>query len=456
MSSQTLRVLVIDDDAFIRTVLDEELRSEGCHVAQAATGKQGLDALQNSSFDCVITDLRMPGTDGREVLRWVREHQPDVDVIVLTGYGEIQAAVDALKAGAWDFLLKSTPFEGSQVKAALAKLRTVRALKRENLALRLGGGWSGTGHIVHGVSPAWQALMELVDKIAPANAPVLIQGETGSGKELAARSLHTRSPRRDGPFLAVNCGTLKGDLLESQLFGYEKGAFTGATATKSGLIAAAAGGTLFLDEISEMSGSLQVSLLRVLDHGEYRQVGGTRTLYADSRFLAASNRDLQDLVLAGRFRDDLLYRINTVTLRVPALRERPEDIPLLADHFLRQFSAPGQPPRVFSDAAIRRLNSYNWPGNVRELRNLVERLILLSSPNRHEPISQEEVAGILPAGDAPPNQPDESIGSLQDAERSHILRILHHHGGNKTQTARTLNIDYKTLLTKLKKYGLPD
>ncbi|MBD0316099.1 MAG: sigma-54-dependent Fis family transcriptional regulator, partial [Nitrospiraceae bacterium] len=429
---------------------------EGCHVAQAATGKQGLDVLQNSSFDCVITDLRMPGTDGREVLRWVREHQPDVDVIVLTGYGEIQAAVDALKAGAWDFLLKSTPFEGSQVKAALAKLRTVRALKRENLALRLGGGWSGTGHIVHGVSPAWQALMELVDKIAPANAPVLIQGETGSGKELVARSLHARSPRRDGPFLAVNCGTLKGDLLESQLFGYEKGAFTGATATKSGLIAAAAGGTLFLDEISEMSGSLQVSLLRVLDHGEYRQVGGTRTLYADSRFLAASNRDLQDLVLAGRFRDDLLYRINTVTLRVPALRERPEDIPLLADHFLRQLSAPGQPPRVFSDAAIRRLNSYNWPGNVRELRNLVERLILLSSPNRHEPISQEEVAGILPAGDAPPNQPDDSIGSLQDAERSHILRIQHHHGGNKTQTARTLNIDYKTLLTKLKKYGLPD
>jgi len=457
MAAHVLKTLIVDDEELVRIVLADALRSDGCHVSTASSGKEGIKILQASSVDCVITDLRMPGTGGRDVLRWVREHQPDVDVIMLTGYGEVQAAVDALKAGAWDFLVKSTPFDGSQVKAALAKLRTVRALKQENLALRLGGVRSRPDPIVPGKSPAWRALMDLVDKIAPSNAPVLIEGETGSGKEVVARSLHAQSERRDGPFLAINCGAIKGDLLESELFGYEKGAFTGATAPKSGLIAAAEDGTLFLDEISEMSGPMQVTLLRVLDRGEYRQVGGTRTLYANVRFLAASNRDLQELVLAGRFRDDLLYRINTVALRVPPLRERPDDIPLLAAHFLSLLSMRGRPPCELSEGALRLLSSYHWPGNVRELRNVLERVVLLSSAEANNLIDTEELRLILPTVvSSPPAHGHDPIVSLEEVEKIHILRTLHHYGGNKTQAARTLGIDYKTLLAKLRKYGMTD
>lgn len=450
-----MRVLVIDDEELVRIVLEETLLAEGCRVTLASHGKQGLQCLQDASFDCVITDLRMPGLDGLEVLQWVREHQPDVDVIVLTGHGEVQAAVDAMKAGAWDFLVKDIPFDGSQVKAALTKLTAVRALRQENLALRLGARASAVDHMVPGTSPRWHALMSLVEKIAPAHAPVLIQGETGSGKEVVARKLHALSPRRDHPFLAVNCGAIRGELLESELFGHEKGAFTGAATAKKGLIAAAEGGTLFLDEISEMSGPMQVSLLRVLDRGEYRQVGGTRTLFANVRFVAASNRDLQDLVLAGRFRDDLLYRINTVLLRVPPLRERPEDIPLLAEHFLKTLHVPGRPQRRFSDAALTQLSSYSWPGNVRELRNVVEHLILLSAPDTTEPIGSEELAEVLPQRPvAQEARQDETLSSLEEVEKQHILRVLRAHGGNRTHASRTLGIDYKTLLAKLKKYGV--
>lgn len=450
-----LRILIIDDEELIRVVLNETLRAEGAEVTTVSSGRAGLEALQVSSFDCVITDLRMPGIDGQEILRWIREHQPDVDVIMLTGHGEVRSAVEAIKAGAWDFLAKDTPFDGQQVRAALAKLTRVRALRQENLALRLGAASSLVDQIVPGISAPWKTLIETVEKIAPANAPVLIQGETGSGKELIARLLHRLSPRGDNPFLAINCGAVSSQLLESELFGHEKGAFTGATTAKRGLIAAAEGGTLFLDELSEMSGPMQVSLLRVLDRGEYREVGGTRTLRANVRFVAASNRNLQDLVLAGRFRDDLLYRINTVTLRIPPLRERPEDIPRLAEHFLHTLQVPGVPHREFSEESLVALTSYPWPGNVRELRNVVERLILLSESNWHGPIEADELGAVLHHGPTKAESVAEgSAASLEEAEKAHILRVLQGHGGNKTQAARTLRIDYKTLLAKLRKYEL--
>ena len=452
---RAMRILVIDDEEFIRIVLEETLRREGCEVTLASGGKDGLDKLAQTSFDCVITDLRMPGVDGREVLRWARDHQPDVDVIMLTGHGEIQGAVEAMRAGASDFLVKETPFDGSQVSAALERVIKVRSLRQENLALRF-SGISWRVNFVPGTSAVWRKLMDTVNKIAPSNAPVLIQGETGSGKEVVARALHAVSPRRGQPFLAVNCGAIRGELLESELFGYEKGAFTGATVSRSGLLAAAEGGTLFLDEISEMSGAMQVSLLRVLDRSEYRQVGGTRTLQANVRFISASNRDLQDVVLAGRFRDDLLYRINTVALDVPPLRERPEDIRPLAEHFLQALQPPGRPARVFSRASLEELTRYPWPGNVRELRNVIERVVLLSGDGRPESIGAEELSAMLPQGMVKKTLPPQAMGSLEEAERGHILRVLHAHDGNKTQTARTLGIDYKTLLSKLKKYDLPE
>jgi DNA-binding NtrC family response regulator len=448
-----MKILLIDDEEFVRIALTEALQVEGCHVTATSGGKAGLDALMAASFDCVITDLRMPGTDGLAVLRWTREHQPDTDVILLTGHGDVTVAVEAMKTGAWDFLVKDIPFDPASVTAALVKLKAVRALRRENESLRR----EASRHaelMIEGTSRAWQALSDMVGKIAHSQAPVLIQGETGTGKELIARKLHEFSPRHFAPFVAVNCGAIAGELLESELFGHEKGSFTGATAATAGLIAAAEGGTLFLDEIGEMSGAMQVSLLRVLDRGEYRQVGGTRALQADVRFLAASNRDLQGLVLAGKFRDDLLYRINTITLKVPSLRERLDDIPKLADHFLQTLLCHGAPHRTFSREAFTLLTSYTWPGNVRELRNVIERLILLSPPDKREPIGEEELSVLLQpiryagALDAP-------SGSLEDTEKMHILRVLAEQQGNKTRTARFLGIDYKTLLAKLKKYGMP-
>ena len=282
---------------------------------------------------------------------------------------------------------------------------------------------------------------------------MLIQGETGSGKEVVARLLHAQSRRADGPCIAVNCGAVSRELLESELFGYEKGAFTGATTAKPGLIAAADGGSLFLDEIGEMPGPMQVSLLRFFDRNEYRPVGSTRTLRADVRIICATNRDVQDLVLQGRFRDDLLYRINTVTLLVPPLRERQADLPALAGHILTSLRVAGTTTRTLTPEALELLTTYRWPGNVRELRNVIERIVLMS-PNTG-PITREEVRQVLPQSMSSTQLHDQTELSLEEIERLHIEHILQASGGNKTKAAHRLQIDYKTLLTKLKKYNLP-
>ena len=445
-----MRTLIIDDEEYVRMVLEQALREEGCRVTAVKQGQAGIDALQAAPFDCVITDLRMPGMDGRAVLKWIAEHQPDVDVLMLTGHGDVKDAVDAIKHGAWDFLVKETPFDAGVVKAALSKLKTVRALRKENVAARHGGFTRDV--IVEGPSKAWRILKNQIAQVAPSNAPVLIQGETGSGKEVAARLLHDFSRRATGPFLAINCGAISRELLESELFGHEKGAFTGATGTKIGLIAAAEGGTLFLDELGEMPGPMQVSLLRFLDRNEYRPVGSTRTLQADVRIVGATNQDIQELVHQGRFRDDLLYRINTVTLRVPPLRERTEDLPALIDHILQTLRIPGATKRTVAKDALQRLATYAWPGNVRELRNVIERMILMSTGTG--PITHAEVEHVLPKSTSAPQTDDPAELTLDDIERRHILRVLDASGGNKTSAAKTLDIDYKTLLAKLKKFAI--
>jgi two-component system response regulator AtoC len=444
-----MRILLIDDEEFVRLVVEQALREEGCEVQSVGSGQEGLDRLRTVSFDCVITDLRMPGVDGRAILRWVKEHQPAVDVILLTGHGDVKDAVAAIKDGAWDYLGKDTPFDGGAVKAALAKLRRVQELRRENHAARLGGYRQDA--LVDGTSHSWRALKAQITQVAPSLATVLIQGETGSGKEVVARLLHAQSRRADGPCIAVNCGAVSRELLESELFGYEKGAFTGAMTSKPGLIAAADGGSLFLDEIGEMPGPMQVSLLRFLDCNEYRPVGSTRTLHADVRVICATNRDIQELVLQGRFRDDLLYRINTVTLRVPPLRDRQDDLLVLADHILKGLHMPGAATRTLMPDALTLLMKYHWPGNVRELRNVIERIVLMSPQTG--PITLEEVRQVLPP--SPPVLPhDQAHLSLDDIERLHIDRVLSASGGNKTKAAQTLQIDYKTLLAKIKKYHL--
>jgi len=445
-----MRTLIIDDEEYVRLVLEQALHEEGCQVTAVKQGQAGIDALQAAPFDCVITDLRMPGMDGRAVLKWIAEHQPDVDVLMLTGHGDVKDAVDAIKQGAWDFLVKETPFDAGVVKAALSKLRTVRALRKENLAARHGGFTRDV--IVEGPSKTWHSLKAQVAQVAPSNAPVLIQGETGSGKEVVARLLHDLSRRATGPFLAINCGAISRELLESELFGHEKGSFTGATGAKIGLIAAAEGGTIFLDELGEMPGPMQVSLLRFLDRNEYRPVGSTRTLQADVRIVGATNQDIQELVHHGRFRDDLLYRINTVTLRVPPLRERTEDFPILIDHLLQTLRIPGATKRIVGQDALQRLTAYAWPGNVRELRNVIERIVLMSPG--HGPITPNEVDQVLPKMRGSLSADDRSGMTLDDIERRHILRVLDASEGNKTAAAKTLDIDYKTLLTKLKKFAI--
>ena len=445
-----MRTLIIDDEEYVRLILEQALREEGCLVTAAKNGQAGIEALQTASFDCVITDLRMPGTDGRGVLKWIAEHQPDIDVIMLTGHGDVKDAVDAIKHGAWDFLVKETPFDAGVVKAALSKLRTVRSLRKENLAARHGGFTRDV--IVEGPSAAWRALKQQIAQVAPANAPILISGETGSGKEIVARLLHDLSRRAGGPFIAINCGAVSRELLESEFFGHEKGAFTGATGAKLGLIAAAEGGTLFLDELGEMPGPMQVSLLRFLDRNEYRPVGSTRTLQADVRIVGATNQDIQELVHQGRFRDDLLYRINTVTLHVPPLRERTEDFPALIDHILQTLRIPGATKRTLGPDAFRRLTAYAWPGNVRELRNVIERIVLMSQTQG--PITPDEVDRALPKLRGQVSTDDLSGMTLDDIERIHILRVLDACKGNKTVAAKTLDIDYKTLLTKLKMFEI--
>jgi DNA-binding NtrC family response regulator len=355
-----------------------------------------------------------------------------------------------MKQGAWDFLIKDTPFDGTAVKAALAKLLTVRALRQENLAARRGGYTRNV--IIEGSSSIWTRLKTQIAKAASSKAPVLLQGETGSGKEVVARLVHELSGRAHGPFLAINCGAMNRELLESELFGHEKGAFTGAVGAKTGLVTAAGGGTLFLDELAEMPAPMQVSLLRFLDQGEYRPVGSTRTFHADVRIVGATNQDLQTLVAQGRFREDLFYRINAVTLPVPALRERKEDVPALAEHFLQNLRAAGTVTRTLSPEAKAALCDYSWPGNIRELRNVIERLMLMGTGTAA--ISVEEVRAVLPAPVFESETGQLSKRSLENIERWHIERVLEVHNGNKSQAAKTLEIDYKTLLSKLKKYGL--
>ena len=445
-----MRALIIDDEHYVRLVLEQTLKEEGCDVVVASDGKAGIAALQGETFDCVITDLRMPGIDGLAVLKWVTDHQPGIDVVMLTGHGDVKDAVEAMKQGAWDFLIKDTPFDGATVKAALAKLRTVRALRQENLAARRGGYTRDV--IIEGDSAAWKTLRAQIAKAASSKSPVLIQGETGSGKEVVARLVHELSDRSQGPFLAVNCGAMSRELLESELFGHEKGAFTGAVGAKIGLVTAAGGGTLFLDELAEMPPPMQVSLLRFLDRGEYRPVGSTRTFHADVRVVAATNQNLEQLVSQARFREDLFYRINNLTIQVAPLRERKEDIPVLAEHILGGSRAAGLPARSLSREAMTVLTSYAWPGNIRELRNILERAIMMSAGKG--PISREELLAVLPKPSGGLHAGDLSHCSLDEIERLHVQRVLDANDGNKTQAAKILDIDYKTLLAKMKKYGL--
>src|SRR5213593_3211918 len=449
--SDPATLLIADDDPGLRQSLERTLTREGYRVILASDGNAALERLQAGGVDLVLTDLKMPGLSGIELLRACKAIAPEVDVILLTAFGTVEEAVKAMQEGAYDFLTK--PFQCAQLLRLIRQALERRDLIQQNRALQQRLDDLLQQGAVIGSSPAFRRMMTLLEQVAGSSATVLVQGESGTGKELVARTIHARSARSRGPFVAVNCAALPETLLESELFGYEKGAFTGAAGRKEGRFELAHGGTLFLDEVGDLSLVTQPKILRVLQEGEFERLGGTRTLQVDVRIVAATNQDVAEMVKEKRFREDLYYRLNVITVRVPPLRERPEDIRVLAQHYLRVYGAKNSRKlEGFTGEAIDRLEAYAWPGNVRELENLIERSVLLARKDRIDAEDlPEEVMGVK----RPPRDAIlELIGTpLADIERRLLDETLRITGGNKTQAAKLLGIDVRTVARKLERRG---
>src|SRR5213592_3515294 len=447
MPDRTL--LVADDDPGLRESLERTLTREGYRVLLASDGRAALERLQDGAIDLIVTDLKMPGLTGLELLRAAKAIAPDVDVILLTAFGTVEEAVKAMKDGAYDFLTK--PFQRAQLLRLIRQALERRDLIQQNRALQQRLDDLLQQGAVIGSSPAFRRMMTLVEQVADSSATVLIQGESGTGKELVASTIHARSARSRGPFIAVNCAALPETLLESELFGYEKGAFTGAAGRKEGRFELADGGTLFLDEVSDLSPVTQPKILRVLQEGEFERLGGTKSLRVDVRIVAATNQELAQMVREKRFREDLYYRLNVITLTVSPLRERREDIHVLAQHFLRVYSAKNNRRlEGFTDDAIRRLEAYAWPGNVRELENVIERGVVLARGALMDVADlPPEIAGATPL---PEGVLSIRIGTpLAEVEARLLEETLRATKGNKTLTAKLLGIDPTTVLRKLKR-----
>jgi DNA-binding NtrC family response regulator len=437
--------LVADDEKNLREVIARELARKGHQVEGAEDGEAALERLREAPYDVVVLDMRMPGKAGIEVLRELAGFPEQPQVIVMTGFQEVSTAVEAMKLGAYDYLTKPTKIE--ELDVVIRKAAEKGQLLRDNVALRsrLPGAEPFGGILTR--SPRMQDVLRIVERVAPTDSSVLILGESGTGKELVARGIHEHSQRAARPFVPIHCGALPREVLESELFGHEKGAFTGAVGTKPGLIELADGGTLFLDEIGEMEPESQVRLLRVLESGMFFRVGGTRPRRVDVRLVAATNRDLGQAMKHGEFRQDLYYRINTITIQLPALRERPEDVPLLARHFVDAHVAYGA--KRLGASALAALEAYSWPGNVRELLHAIERAVILSKSEEIEPQDfPPEVAGVPRAPAVTPG------GSLEAMERQHIAGTLREVGGHRGKAAALLAIDPKTLYRKMLAYGI--
>ena len=442
-----IRVLVVDDDQAVREALGRTLEKLGFDVVVAADGQEGLERLREGGVHILLADLKMPKLSGQELLKAAKAIAPDVEVIVITGHGTVEDAVEAMKGGAYDFITK--PFKRVQLEKTIKKAAEKQALVLQNRALqRRLDALQEAGKII-GSSPAMLRTLDLVNQVAPSTATVLIQGESGTGKELIANAIHHGSARRDRPFIKVNCAALPETLLESEVFGYERGAFTGAVARKEGRFELADGGTLFMDEIGDLSPATQAKLLRVLQEGEFERLGGTRTLKVDVRLVAATNADLTALVREKRFREDLFYRLNVITIQIPPLRERREDIPLLAQHFLRRFAAKNAKAiSGFTEEALDLLQTYAWPGNVRELENVVERAVVLS---RSSMISPADFPETLVGSEQAARHLVISIGTpLEDVEDRLIEETLRYTKGDKTIAAKLLGIATRTIYRRLK------
>jgi len=451
-----MKLLLVEDKAGMRDMLTRSLTREGYEVTAHEDGERGIAALYEQPFDIVLTDLKLPGRDGQEVLKAAKAVHPDLPVVVMTAYGSIETAVTAMREGAYDFITK--PFDPDHLVLVLNKAAETRRLVTENRVLRQTARHVGAPRII-GSSRALADAREKAVKVAGAGTTVLLTGESGTGKELFAQLIHAESPRRAGPFVAVNCAAVPHQLLESEFFGHEKGAFTGADARRMGKFELAAGGTVFLDEIGDMDLALQAKLLRVLQDGEVVRVGGERAVPLDVRVVAATNQDLPTRIATGRFREDLFYRLSAFPVRIPPLRERREDVPALVAHFVRHFAGElGRTVTGVAPEVLAALSAYDWPGNVRELQNCVERAVILSSGPVVDQVDLGDTAR-PPDGGAPVIPLDAPLQEIAAAATRHyetlrIRQVLDETGGNKSQAAQILKVSYKTLLTKIKDYAI--
>ncbi len=438
------RILIVDDELIIRESLQAWLERDNHQVQAVASGEEALEIIPKQRFDLVFLDIKLEGMSGLEALKQIKDLDPDISVVMITAYGSISTAVEAMKDGAQDYLLK--PFEPDELGVLIERVMEGKAKARENLYLQEEKKERTRFESLIGQSAAMHEVFDFIQKIAPVDTTVLITGETGTGKELAARAIHTHSKRCSGPFVAVNCGALPEHLMESELFGHQKGAFTDAKSTRKGRLELVYGGTLFLDEIGEISSRMQIDLLRVLEEKVFYRVGGTQPIEADFRVIAATNKDLEQAVQEDNFREDLYYRLKVVTLEMPPLRNRKEDIPLLAEHFRKRFvQETNKEVDYISRQALDEMMLYDWPGNVRELENAIERAVVVGQDRYIQPED-------LPIFRA--QEKSASCESLQELEKEHIKATLEKQGWNISKSAKILGIDRSTLYQKIKRYKL--
>jgi DNA-binding NtrC family response regulator len=439
------RIMIVDDEHYVRTSLREWFLEDGFDVVTAEDGLDALKKLDADPFDLMVLDLKMPGMDGISLQRRLKEVRPDLTIVILTAFASVETAVEALKLGAFDYVTK--PVDPDELSHTVRRALERKQLTEENARLRDKVTQLSTASPIIGQSRGMERVMELVGTVAETDASVVIRGESGTGKELIARAIHAASPRRFFPIVAVNCGAIPETLLESELFGHEKGAFTGAHYRRKGKLELANGGTLFLDEIGEIPAKMQVDLLRVLESHRFTRLGGAQEIESDFRLVCATNRDLEALVKEGKFREDLYYRIHVFSIEIPPLRERRDDITVLVEHFVEKFArSMGKPSKTISEEAQELLQAYDWPGNVRELENAIERAMVVGT------------AGSIRPGDLPLQLEQEAVRlrdrTLESLECEHISRVLREESGNVSQAARVLGIDRGTLYNKIKKYGI--
>lgn len=450
MENETKRILVLDDEEMIRDLLQETFQKSGYEVITANNGKETLERIGKETFDLLITDIRLPDISGMQILTRVKKKHPDLGIVMITAYGSIKNAVKAMKQGAFDYITK--PFNLDEMEVVVEKYFEYRSLVDENRYLRSELDRKFQFKNIVGTSEPMERVFESIRMVARSKATVLIQGASGTGKELVARAIHYNSPRKDGPFITTNCAALPEGVVESELFGHEKGAFTGAYRTNKGRFEMADGGTLLLDEVSEIDLGLQAKLLRVLQEREIERVGGGKPISVDVRIIATTNRELQREVEAGKFREDLYYRLNVVPIHLPRISDRREDIPLLVQHFVRRYSEEnGIPLKGISEKAMKMLRTRDWPGNVREIENCLERAVVMCGPDT----DVLDVQHFFLEDQIPPEMPFQSPISnmtLRDVEKSLIIKTLQEQDENRTKTAELLGISVRTLRNKLNEY----